>query len=95
MDVDYYEGPMNTDAAEAIMIGHYAVNDKLLWSSQKSLALQKSTIIPTSDSIANSDSDIELQPLTQREGMFSLPLIERYSNGNVVLPPRTKTEKKI
>jgi hypothetical protein len=80
MEGDFYQGPMNTDAAEAILIGHYAVNDKLKWSSQR--VQKKSNIDITSEM---KEEKIKIQRL---EKMFPTPLIERFSNGNVVLPKR-------
>jgi hypothetical protein len=80
MEGDFYQGPMNTDAAEAILIGHYAVNDKLKWSSQR---VQKESNIDLTSEMK--EEKIKIQRL---EKMFPTPLIERFSNGNVVLPKR-------
>jgi hypothetical protein len=80
MEGDFYQGPMNTDAAEAILIGHYAVNDKLKWSSQR---VQKESNIDITSEMK--EEKIKIQRL---EKMFPTPLIERFSNGNVVLPKR-------
>lgn len=83
MEDHFYQGPMNTDAAEAILIGHFAVNDKLRWSSQHTQKESNSQIT----------SEIkEVNILSQKqETIFSTPLIERFSNGNVVLPKRTNS----
>ena len=32
--MDIFQFPMNTDVAEAILIGHYAVHDKLKWNER-------------------------------------------------------------
>lgn len=80
MEENFYQGPMNTDAAEAILIGHYAVNDKLKWSSQHAQKKSNNGI----------DSEIkEESAMSQKqETIYPTPLIERFSNGNVVLPSR-------
>lgn len=71
---------MNTDAAEAILIGHFAVNDKLKWSTQ--CGHSESNIgVTTEMKGKNAQSQ-------KQETNFRTPLIERFSNGNVVLPTR-------
>jgi hypothetical protein len=83
MEEDFYKGPMNTDAAEAILIGHYAVNDKLKWSSQRA---QKESSIKISSEMEEKETQSQ-----RLETMFPTPLIERFSNGNVVLPKRANS----
>ena len=60
----YVEGPMDTDAAEAILLGFYAVRAKLGW--------------------------VVHDAAQQRQQQFLPTLVERYTNGNVVLPPKTR-----
>ena len=59
----YYEGSLNTDSAEAVLLGYYVVHERLHWAQN-----------------------------TKGNG-FEDTLVERYSNGNVVLPPKKKIEK--
>jgi hypothetical protein len=65
---------MNTDAAEAILLGHFAVNEKLGWNREKP------------------DAKRTAQPCCSQEqlSVFKPPLVERYTNGNVVLPKEKK-----
>lgn len=80
MEENFYQGPMNTDAAEAILIGHYAVNVKLKWSSQHAQR-------ESSYGIYSEIKEESIQSQKQ-ETIYPTPLIERFSNGNVVLPSR-------
>lgn len=110
MDATYYNESMNTDAAEAILIGHYAVNDKLKWKNShgdgdsnsdrdrnKNLMIasniqNEESLILNSSLNLNSHHITDTPPTMYKskgsKELFSAPLIERFSNGNVVLPPK-------
>ena len=77
---------MNTDAAEAILLGHYAVSDKLKWRGSRRTIENRET-----QSGVNLDGDNENRSQVVQtyavDELFAIPLIDRYSNGNVILPP--------
>ena len=77
---------MNTDAAEAILLGHYAVSDKLKWRGSK--RIPKNMEIQNGINL-NDDDDNRSQVVQTYavDELFARPLIDRYSNGNVILPP--------
>ena len=56
---EYSTKPMDTDVAEAILIGYYATRTKLNWTGED-----------------------------KKKNPYQTTLVERYSNGNVVLPPK-------
>ena len=56
---EYSTQAMDTDVAEAILIGYYATRTKLNWTGEG-----------------------------QKKNPYRTTLVERYSNGNVVLPPK-------
>ena len=103
MDATYYSQTINTDAAEAILIGYYAVNDKLKWPiSLRELSQQSDTSIVDS-CILNNPTDMNIiaenvgiayeSPKGKKElkkRLFDVPLVERFSNGNVIPPPKVK-----
>ena len=66
---------MNTDAAEAILLGHFAVNEKLGWSSERA---------------GLKDLTTHSSYLHNHTRFFKPPLVERFTNGNVVLPKEKK-----
>ena len=77
---------MNTDAAEAILLGHYAVSDKLKWRGSRRTIKNMETQngINLNDDSENQSQQIQTYAV---DGLFVKPLIDRYSNGNVILPP--------
>jgi hypothetical protein len=77
----YYDRPINTDAAEAILIGYYAVHCRRLFIPAGSES--QSQGLTDMGSEASSSSRMILPS--------SKPLVERYCNGNVVLPPRAQS----
>ena len=70
---------MNTDAAEAILLGYFAVNEKLKWGRERSEANQ----------IERSVNAYSCH-FQEQMSIFKPPLVERYTNGNVVLPKEKK-----
>lgn len=106
MDATYYNQSMSTDAAEAILIGYYAVNDKLKWKNShddsdrdrnkyliNASNIQNEESLTSNSSLEPNSLHITDTPATMYKSkeikeLFSAPLIERFSNGNVVLPPK-------
>jgi hypothetical protein len=76
----YYNKPMNTDAAEAILIGYYSVKVKLAGLHGLGFSQEGP------EASAAAAAAVSVQPSSNQ-------LIERYCNGNVVLPPREKARK--
>ena len=77
---------MNTDAAEAILLGHYAVSDKLKWRGSR----RTTKNMEIQNGINLNDDDDNRSQVVQTyavDDLFVKPLIDRYSNGNVILPP--------
>ena len=101
LDAKYYSQRINTDAAEAILIGYYTVNDKLKWkiSSRETFEDSNTSIgtlcIPSNSTDSNIIAETAGIVYTSHQGkkemkkrLFSIPLVERFSNGNVIPPPR-------
>ena len=66
---------MNTDAAEAILLGHFAVNEKLGWNRERS---------------EERNGTAHSSYFQNQASYFKPPLVERFTNGNVVLPKEKK-----
>ena len=82
---------MNTDVSEAILLGFYVVNDKLEWSCNDPRSTEQSLSI--SDRECSSllpNIDISTPIKKEEKDTFSVPLIHRYTNGNVILPLQKK-----
>ena len=101
LDAKYYSQRINTDAAEAILIGYYTVNDKLKWkiSSREIFEDSNTSIgdlcIPNNSTNSNFIAETAGIVYASHEGkkvmkkrLFSIPLVERFSNGNVIPPPK-------
>ena len=82
LDEELFVGPMNTDVSEAILLGFYVVNDKLMWSCNNPKFTELSSSI--------SDDKCSSVQIPREKGKFSVPLINRYTNGNVILPQKKK-----
>lgn len=82
-DEELFVGPMNTDVSEAILLGFYVVNDKLKWSYNN----PKSTELSLSISDDEFSSSVQISRENEK---FAVPLINRYTNGNVILPQKKK-----
>jgi hypothetical protein len=67
-----------------ILIGHYALHDKLRWPSHRFNSNETNNC---NNDDGTSDND-NIKKGVNMKGLFSIPLIERYSNGNVILPPK-------
>ena len=86
LDEELFVGPVNTDTSEAILLGFYVVHDKLMWActdprSPVSISDEECSPVRT-------DVDIDLQIRRDNNFKFAVPLIHRYTNGNVILPPK-------
>ena len=93
LDEELFVGPMNTDTSEAILLGFYVVHDKLMWSYTDPRSLEQPFSISDGEcSSVRTDGDINLQFRRDDDLKFAAPLIQRYTNGNVILPPKEKNK---
>jgi hypothetical protein len=93
LDEELFIGPMNTDTSEAILLGFYVVHDKLMWAHTDPRSLGQSFSISDEEcSEVRTDLDINSQNRRDNYLKFAAPLIHRYTNGNVILPPKQKIQ---
>jgi hypothetical protein len=82
---------MNTDTSEAILLGFYVVHDKLMWAYTDPRSLEQSFSVSDEEcSSVRTDIDINSQVRRDNNLKLAAPLIHRYTNGNVILPPKQK-----